>query len=295
VEQRVSLITLGVGDLARARRFYEALGWRGQEVQQTVFFQAGGQAVVLWGRDELASDAGIADDGAAFGGIVLAHNVRARAEVDDVLQRAEAAGATVVREARETSYGGYAGCFRDPDGHTWEIAWNPGFPLDERGDLTVPTLTEEQGQGAEHVPVTFDSCEHVEGPFFHGTKIAFGVGDLVVPGHGSNFHDGRTSNHVYFSALIEPAVWGAELAVALSEDDAREHVYVVEPTGPFEDDPNLTNKRFPGNVTRSYRTRHPMRVVGEVDTWERHPPEVLQQMLDSIAQLRAQGLDVVED
>jgi hypothetical protein len=141
VEQRVSLVTLGVRDLARSLRFYEQLGWRGQTVEETAFFQAGGLAVVLWSRDQLAADAGISDDDeASFGGIVLAHNVRSRQEVDDVLGRAASAGATVTREPSETFYGGYAGCFRDPDGHVWEIAFNPGFPLDEAGNLTVPPL-----------------------------------------------------------------------------------------------------------------------------------------------------------
>lgn len=145
------------------------------------------------------------------------------------------------------------------------------------------------------VPVTFDHCDHVRGPFFHGTKAVLQVGDELVPGMGSNFHDGRVSNNIYFSALLETAVWGAELAVALDGRGAQGRIYVVEPTGPFEDDPNVTNKRFPGNVTQSYRTRHPLRVVGEVEAWEGHPPEVLQAMLDNIARLRAQGLDVIED
>lgn len=141
MEQRVSIVTLGVGDLARARRFYEELGWRGQEVEETVFFQAGGQAVVLWGRDKLAADAGVADDPACrFGGIVLAHNVRSRDDVDRVVRAAAAAGATVTRQPGATFYGGYAGCFRDLDGHVWEVAFNPGFPLDEHGNLTVPPL-----------------------------------------------------------------------------------------------------------------------------------------------------------
>lgn len=142
MEQRISIVTLGVADLARSRAFYEALGWRGQEVEETVFFQAGGHAVVLWRRDKLAADAGITDDvGATFGGIVLAHNVRSRGKVDELVDAAAAAGATVTRPASETFYGGYAGCFRDPDGHTWEVAHNPGFPLDEHGNLTVPTLS----------------------------------------------------------------------------------------------------------------------------------------------------------
>lgn len=146
-----------------------------------------------------------------------------------------------------------------------------------------------------HVPVTFERCGHVEGPFFHGTKETFETGDLVVAGQPSNFQDGRISNHVYFAALLEPAVWGAELATALTGSDGRGHVYVVEPSGPFEDDPNVTNKKFAGNPTRSYRTKHPMRVIGEVHEWEGHAPEVLQSMLDGLARLREQGLDLIED
>jgi Rifampin ADP-ribosyl transferase len=147
----------------------------------------------------------------------------------------------------------------------------------------------------EQLPVTFERCDHVEGPFFHGTKVAFEVGDPIVPGHRSNYHDGRISNHVYFAALLEPAVWAAELATALAANGERGRVYVVEPTGPFEDDPNVTNKKFPGNVTRSYRTRHPMRVIEEVQSWEGHTPAALRAMLDNIARLRDQGLDVIED
>lgn len=145
------------------------------------------------------------------------------------------------------------------------------------------------------VPVTFERCDHVDGPFFHGTKSEFAIGEELVPGHGSNFHEGRVANHVYFAALLEPAIWAAELAVAQGDGTERERIYMVEPTGPFEDDPNVTNKKFPGNVTRSYRTRHPMRILGEVKSWQRHPPEVLQAMLDSIARLRAEGLDIIED
>lgn len=152
-----------------------------------------------------------------------------------------------------------------------------------------------EADATEHVPVTFESCSHIEGPFFHGTATAFALGDEVVPGHNSNFHDGRTSNHVYFAALLEPAIWGAELAAALRGTGGCERIYVVEPTGPFEDDPNVTNKKFSGNVTQSYRTRHPMRVVDEIQTWEGHPSEVLQTMLDNIARLREQGLDLIDD
>ena len=149
--------------------------------------------------------------------------------------------------------------------------------------------------GHDYIPVTYDSCGHSEGPFFHGTKSAFEVGDELVPGHGSNFHVGRVSNNIYFSALVDTAAWGAELSTALAGSAERGHIYVVEPTGPFEDDPNVTNKRFPGNITQSYRTRDALRVVGEVETWEGHAPEVLQGMLDRLASMREQGLDLIED
>ena len=152
-----------------------------------------------------------------------------------------------------------------------------------------------ESSDTDYVPVSFESCDHVEGPFFHGTKTAFAVGDRLVPDSLSNYHEGRISNHVYFAALLEPAVWAAELSTALARSEERGRIYVVEPTGPFEDDPNVTNKKFPGNVTRSYRTRHPMRVVSEVEIWDGHAPEVLQGMLDNIARLRKHGLDVIED
>jgi catechol 2,3-dioxygenase-like lactoylglutathione lyase family enzyme len=138
MEQRVSLITLGVADLAAARRFYEGLGWRCKEVEETVFVQAGGSAVVLWAREKLAADAGIEDTGAGFGGIALAQNVRSREEVDEVLAAAAAAGATITKPAAETFYGGYAAYFADLDGHLWEIAHNPGFTLADDGSLILP-------------------------------------------------------------------------------------------------------------------------------------------------------------
>lgn len=137
VEQRISLVTLGVADLTRARTFYEQLGWHGREVEETVFFQAGGIVVVLWGRDKVADDAGLEDGGTdGFGGMTLAHNVRSRVEVDEVLAQAASVGARITRAAQETFYGGYAGFFTDPDGHVWEIAYNPGFALDRDGAIT---------------------------------------------------------------------------------------------------------------------------------------------------------------
>jgi uncharacterized protein len=142
MDSRVSLITLGVADLQAARTFYERLGWRGQEVQETVFFQAGGLALVLWGADKVALDAGLEDqpDGGGFSGIVLAHNVRTKREVDEVLTAAKEAGATVTKAAGDTFYGGYAGFFTDLDGHAWEVAYNPGFPIAADGSITIPDL-----------------------------------------------------------------------------------------------------------------------------------------------------------
>ena len=134
----------------------------------------------------------------------------------------------------------------------------------------------------------------MSGPFFHGTKAALEVGDELVVGHPSNYQE-RTLHHLYFSALVETAAWGAELATALAGSGERGRIYIVEPLGPFEDDPNVTDKRFPGNPTQSYRTRHPLRIVGELEEWEGHAPEALQAMLDGIARLREQGLDVIED
>jgi catechol 2,3-dioxygenase-like lactoylglutathione lyase family enzyme len=140
VEQRVSLITLGVADVAAARAFYERLGWEGKEVEETVFFQAGGLGVVLWGREKLAADSGFDQDPGndGFGGISLAHNVRSRDEVDAIVASAEAAGATITKPPGETFYGGYAACFTDPDGHVWEVAHNPGFTIEGDGSLRLP-------------------------------------------------------------------------------------------------------------------------------------------------------------
>jgi uncharacterized protein len=142
MEQRVSLITLGVADLRRARAFYQQLGWEGQEAEETVFIQAGSIGLVLWGRDKLALDCGITDDRrAGFSGVVLAHNVRSEAEVDEIIAAAQGAGATVTRLPAKTFYGGYAGYFTDLDGHPWEIAHNPGFSLADDGAVIIPDFS----------------------------------------------------------------------------------------------------------------------------------------------------------
>lgn len=139
MEQRITLITLGVSDLTRAKAFYEALGWRGQEVAETVFFQAGGLGLVLWSRDRLAEDCGLEQGPATgFGGIALAHNVRSEAEVDALLAKVTEAGGTITKPAAVNAIGFYSSAFTDPDGHAWELAFNPALPLAEDGTLTLP-------------------------------------------------------------------------------------------------------------------------------------------------------------
>ena len=135
----MSLVTLGVGDYERSKRFYESLGWRAaMDVEETAFFQANSTIVVLWSRTKLANDMNISDGGASWSGIALAHNVGSREEVHEIVDLARSNGAEITREPSETFYGGYAGVFRDLDGHAWEVAHNPGFELDERGDVVLP-------------------------------------------------------------------------------------------------------------------------------------------------------------
>jgi len=139
VEQRVSLITLGVADLGRARGFYEKLGWttRAEPDDDVVFFQTGGMIVALWGRAQLAEDSVVSDPG-GWGGMTLAHNVRSPAEVDAVLAEAEAAGAAIPRAGAATFWGGYSGIFVDPDGHPWEVAHNPHWTIADDGSVILP-------------------------------------------------------------------------------------------------------------------------------------------------------------
>ena len=138
MKQSVSLITLGATDYERAKAFYAALGWApALEIEETAFFQANGVVLVLWAREKLARDSGITDDGARWSGITLAHNVASPEEVDAVLERAREAGGTITREPSKTFYGGYAGVFRDLDGHAWEIAHNPGFGLGDDGSIIL--------------------------------------------------------------------------------------------------------------------------------------------------------------
>jgi uncharacterized protein len=138
VDQRVSLLTLGVSDLDRARRFYEALGWRtgAAPADDVVFFQAGGMIVALWGREQLAEDSGV-EDGGGWGGVTLAYNVRTPEEADTLIGQARAAGARIAREPGRTFWGGYSGIFIDPDGHPWEVAHNPHWTLAEDGSVSL--------------------------------------------------------------------------------------------------------------------------------------------------------------
>jgi hypothetical protein len=125
----------------------------------------------------------------------------------------------------------------------------------------------------------------------HGTKAALKPGDLIEAGRASNYGERRSAAFVYFTATLDAATWGAELAIG----DGPGRIYVVEPTGPFEDDPNLTDKKFPGNPTRSYRTRAPLRVIGEITDWKGHAPDQLQAMKDGLARLATQGVEAIED
>ena len=127
--------------------------------------------------------------------------------------------------------------------------------------------------------------------FYHGTKALLKPGDLIEAGYTSNFGSQRKALFVYLTATLDAAVWGAELALG----EGSGHIYIVEPTGTFEDDPNLTDKKFPGNPTKSYRSREPLRVVGELTEWQGHAPEVLKAMKDHLEQLKQQGIEAIED
>ncbi len=133
-----------------------------------------------------------------------------------------------------------------------------------------------------------DVLDH--GPFFHGTKAELKIGDLLSPQHLSNYQD-KKSNYIYFTATLDAAKWGAELATS----KAKERIYIVEPTGDFENDPNLTDKRFPGNPTRSYRSKAPLKIVAELGSWERHSEEDINHMLTSLQNLREQGEAIIYD
>jgi len=140
MQPRLSLVTLGVADVAKSRAFYEAWGWKASSASQpqVVFFQANGLALALFGRADLAKDAHVEDRPTGFAAVTLAYNARSKAEADEVFARAISAGAKAVKPLQDVFWGGYSGYFSDPDGHLWEVAWNPSFPLDEQGHLFLP-------------------------------------------------------------------------------------------------------------------------------------------------------------
>ena len=138
-------------------------------------------------------------------------------------------------------------------------------------------------------PVPFEI--HASGSMLHGTKAQLEIGDLLVPGRPSNYEEGRIMNHVYMTETLDAAAWGAEMAPG----DDRPRIYVVEPLGEIEDDPNVTDKKMPGNPTRSFRSREAIRIVGELDDWVGHSPEQIQAMRDGLAELRRRGADVIYD
>ena len=127
--------------------------------------------------------------------------------------------------------------------------------------------------------------------YFHGTKADLALGDMIEIGIASNYGKNNAAKYIYLSATLDAAIWGAELALG----DGRERIYVVEPTGPIEDDPNLTDKKFPGNPSMSYRSKHPFKVVGEVTLWQGHAPEMLQAMREGLARMKEQGIEAIED
>jgi len=131
-----------------------------------------------------------------------------------------------------------------------------------------------------------DNFVFSKGSFFYGTKAALKIGDFLIIGQKKNYNDDRKSEYVYFAGTLDAAIWGAELA----EGSGQEKIYVVEPTGEFEDDPNLTDKKFPGNPTKSYRSRQPLKIVAEVTSWTGHSPEILNNMTENLKKLAAQGI-----
>lgn len=127
--------------------------------------------------------------------------------------------------------------------------------------------------------------------FFHGTKADIKTGDLIEPGYNSNYGNKKKAKYIYLTATLDAAIWGAELAAG----EERQRIYIVEPTGSIEDDPNLTDKKFPGNPTKSYRSMHPLKVIGEVSEWTGHSPEQLKAMKDHLAELARMGIEAIED
>ena len=161
-----------------------------------------------------------------------------------------------------------------------------------QGGLNVNKKSESNGANQEEMTISFKGDIALDaGPFYHGTKADLKIGELLQPGYNSNYGERKKANYVYMTATMDAAIWGAELATG----DGPGRIYLVEPTGIFEDDPNLTDKKFPGNPTRSYRTRYPLQVVGEVSDWEGHSPEMLKNMRDHLDKLKQLGIEAIND
>jgi len=198
--------------------------------------------------------------------------------------------ATTIEDETISTAIGELGCLRYTvrDGATEEVFW---FAKDLPG-MPIQHVTRVGGDVVATVSVVDNTIQAEDsGPFFHGTKADLQPGDVLEPGYGSNFGSGTTANFIYLTATLDAATWGAELAVG----EVPGRIYRVEPTGPFENDPNLTDKRFPGNPTRSFRTRAPLRVVAEVQDWEPHSAEVLQTMRDDLEELKRRGVEAIND
>ncbi len=131
----------------------------------------------------------------------------------------------------------------------------------------------------------------IQQTYFHGTKADLKLGDFIKPGYNSNFGQRKNATYIFLTATLDPAIWGAELAVG----EGRGRIYLVEATGPIEDDPDLTDRKFPGNLTQSYRSTHPFKVVGEVTVWQGHPIEQVKAMKDALVKLKEQGIDSLND
>ncbi len=239
-----------------------------------------------------------------FSGGHLLHLAVAACVSNDLFREANARGIVLTR-VRVSADGGFEGYPSRSTGVEYRIELESHAPEAALRDLVarvddvaeIPSAlrlgavvrlgdVEIRSTGQERPAVVSDP-----GPFFHGTRADLAPGDVLEPGHSANFGKRRQANHVYVSASLDAATWGAELAVG----DGPGRIYEVEPTGVLEDDPNLTNVRFPGNPTRSYRTREPVRVVREVLDWEPHPPEVVQAMRERVEALERRGVEALDD
>jgi len=223
MQPRISLVTLGVADLARAKAFYQALGWNlsGASQPEVAFFQANGLALALYGRSALAEEAGVDDAATGFAAISIAQNLRSEAEVDEVYASALAAGAKPLKSPRATTWGGYSGYFADPDGHLWEVAWNPFFPLDEAGNLHLP-------QQAEPLEALFNAANEARARAY-ARYSQFTVGAAVLSSDGRIYAGCNVENAAYPAGTCAEA--GA-IAAMIAAGESRIAAVLVTGDGP---------------------------------------------------------------